>query len=381
MTRFNYATASTSSEASPCSNVPIICPRCPDESPAVWTYSLHAHFRERHRIQSPDNFPITICLSQSEKGGMRKVWNSRFKAQKQRKTKPKNMPSLAISEAHRARLYLQSRTGNKDIQEDDSGVHDVDFRGDSGHPAEDAMEWDSEREFDDDDGDGGSDDGDDDGDRDDDDEEEIEPRIEPTLPPSSPTWYPNASVLPIESSISAFKSTTTPQESSAQAQAQALESSTQPSTQASDFIAQPPESTAVKDVPLTIPTLAPLSPLPGPPSPSGALPEPAVSGRGCRLRKAKVLSLNMCTCGVTITDSEIDTGVNVMKCRVPGCETVWVRSLSCSSLSLPFLSCFLVRSCSHSHQFHQTCMDYEFAPKTWACDSCAGGTNRRRRRM
>ena len=41
---FNYATASTSSEASPCSNVPITCPLCPDGSSAVWAYSLHAHF-------------------------------------------------------------------------------------------------------------------------------------------------------------------------------------------------------------------------------------------------------------------------------------------------------------------------------------------------
>ncbi|KAH9031260.1 hypothetical protein EDB84DRAFT_1271103 [Lactarius hengduanensis] len=105
MIRFNYATASVSSEASPCSNVPITCPHCPDNSPAVWTYSLHAHYRARHRL-SPTNFPITISLSQSEKDGMRQVWNSRFKAQR-RKTKPKNQPSLAISEAHRARLYLR----------------------------------------------------------------------------------------------------------------------------------------------------------------------------------------------------------------------------------------------------------------------------------
>ncbi|KAH8992884.1 hypothetical protein EDB86DRAFT_2806045, partial [Lactarius hatsudake] len=46
MTCFNYTTASTSSEASPCPNVPIICPHCPDDSPAVWMYSLCAHFRE-----------------------------------------------------------------------------------------------------------------------------------------------------------------------------------------------------------------------------------------------------------------------------------------------------------------------------------------------
>ena len=41
---FNYVTPSTSSEASSCSNVPITCLLCPDGSPAVWAYSLHAHF-------------------------------------------------------------------------------------------------------------------------------------------------------------------------------------------------------------------------------------------------------------------------------------------------------------------------------------------------
>lgn len=38
--RFNYRNAETSSESSPCSNVPVICPLCPTGSPAVWTYSL-----------------------------------------------------------------------------------------------------------------------------------------------------------------------------------------------------------------------------------------------------------------------------------------------------------------------------------------------------
>ncbi|KAF8261730.1 hypothetical protein EI94DRAFT_1605174 [Lactarius quietus] len=42
---FSYAAASTSSESSPCSNIPITCPLCPDGNPAVWTYSLHAHFQ------------------------------------------------------------------------------------------------------------------------------------------------------------------------------------------------------------------------------------------------------------------------------------------------------------------------------------------------
>ena len=49
--------------------------------------------------------------------------------------------------------------------------------------------------------------------------------------------------------------------------------------------------------------------------------------RGCRIRKAKVLDLNACNCGVTITDEEIQRGDSIMRCRVAGCETVWVSCL------------------------------------------------------
>lgn len=107
MIHFNYATASASTAASPCSNVPITCPLCPNDAPAVWKYSLHAHFRKRHRLQSPAHHPIKVLLSQSEKDGMRQVWKSRHKVQRPRKRKLKNKPLLAISEAHHARLYLQ----------------------------------------------------------------------------------------------------------------------------------------------------------------------------------------------------------------------------------------------------------------------------------
>ena len=107
MIQFNYATASTSSEASPCSNVPITCPLCLDHRPAVWRYSLQAHFRRQHLLQSHSNFPIKVSLSQSEKDGMQEVWTSRRMVQRYRKSKPNNKPLLTISEAHRARLYLQ----------------------------------------------------------------------------------------------------------------------------------------------------------------------------------------------------------------------------------------------------------------------------------
>ena len=106
MIHFTYATTAISSKASPCSNVPMICSLCPEDSPAVWTYSLHAHFWAQHFLQSLAHFPIKIFLSPSEKDGMARVWISRLTVQRPHKTKPKK-PSLAISEAHRAWLYLQ----------------------------------------------------------------------------------------------------------------------------------------------------------------------------------------------------------------------------------------------------------------------------------
>lgn len=57
MVFFNYGNTATSSEASPCLNVPSICPLCPTGSPSVQTYSLHAHYRECHQLTSITPFP------------------------------------------------------------------------------------------------------------------------------------------------------------------------------------------------------------------------------------------------------------------------------------------------------------------------------------
>ncbi|KAH9970578.1 hypothetical protein BGW80DRAFT_1461181 [Lactifluus volemus] len=69
-------------------------------------------------------------------------------------------------------------------------------------------------------------------------------------------------------------------------------------------------------------------------------------------RKANVINLNACICGITISDEEIEENTNIMRCRVQGCETVW---------------------------FHQHCMNYDFAPRNWACESCSAGVSHRRR--
>jgi hypothetical protein len=107
LVRFNCATAARSSDASPCSNVPIICPLCPAKSPAVWTYNLRTHFRERHKL--PDaQFPLKVQLSESEKYGMRRIWDARFNIPKIRNLKNKKKEALTLSEAHSSRAALRS---------------------------------------------------------------------------------------------------------------------------------------------------------------------------------------------------------------------------------------------------------------------------------
>jgi hypothetical protein len=105
LVRFNYKNASESSEKCPCSNVPIICSLCPPGSPAVWTYNLEAHFRGRHRLTSRAHFPVPVEQSKSEKDGLKRVWQTRFKSRKSYNTKKRQrVPPLSISEAHRSGL-------------------------------------------------------------------------------------------------------------------------------------------------------------------------------------------------------------------------------------------------------------------------------------
>jgi hypothetical protein len=106
--RFNYASAADSSSRSPCTNVPIICPLCPKSSPAVWKYSLHIHFRHRHKITVPASFPIQVHISESEKDAMKVIWDARLKVQKARRSRKSKMAiPMVISQAHSSRLALR----------------------------------------------------------------------------------------------------------------------------------------------------------------------------------------------------------------------------------------------------------------------------------
>jgi hypothetical protein len=106
LVQFSYASATTSSESSPCSNVPTACTLCPEGSPAVWTYSLHTHYRVRHRLSSTAHFPTQISLARSETDGMKHIWNAHFTITKSHK-KHRAIPSLPISDAHQPHVPLK----------------------------------------------------------------------------------------------------------------------------------------------------------------------------------------------------------------------------------------------------------------------------------
>ena len=69
---------------------------------------------------------------------------------------------------------------------------------------------------------------------------------------------------------------------------------------------------------------------PGPIAASGPGPQMShevVASVRPRQRKANVLNLNACICGLTITEHETEDN-RVMRCQVPGCKTVWVSEAS-----------------------------------------------------
>ena len=101
-TSFSYAAARVSSESSPCSNVPILCPYCPDGSPAVWHYNVKPHLKNRHRGVNPEKHKELWVLTQDEEAAMADIWRRRHQ-QPKRRDKGKNQVPLRLSEAHSSR--------------------------------------------------------------------------------------------------------------------------------------------------------------------------------------------------------------------------------------------------------------------------------------
>ncbi|KAH9009043.1 hypothetical protein EDB85DRAFT_1903531 [Lactarius pseudohatsudake] len=324
-------------------------------SPAVWTYYLNSHYRARHQINSTDYFPKHVEMFQSEKDGMKRVWAARFNQRKSYFSKKKTRKTpLAISEAHRSRLLIASTTeAAPDADEDADKTEDEGSGNDSDDQADDG--WDLYK-----------------------DSTTPPPSLLFPGPPSSPngpdqtpataTTPTIASASAPQVSASSESVTATPATCGQKVTVASQVTSTTDPAQAAPppVMASAPvitpelplaTSAAQSEEPSTVSVAAPWSGLTsmqhGPhDGPSSSIAEGVTSARRHRVRKAHVLQLNACTCGVTITDIEIQEGKNVMRCNTPGCETVW---------------------------FHQLCMNYESAPRKWSCESCRAGTGRRRR--
>ncbi|KAK0493956.1 hypothetical protein EDD18DRAFT_1077900 [Armillaria luteobubalina] len=102
---FKYMIAATSSKTSPCSNIPISCPLCPPNYPAVWKYSMRHHFMNRHPAVDLTKWKHLWELSRAEIAAMDKVWEERRKVPKPKgKNKKGGLGPLIISEAHSMRL-------------------------------------------------------------------------------------------------------------------------------------------------------------------------------------------------------------------------------------------------------------------------------------
>ncbi|KZW01372.1 hypothetical protein EXIGLDRAFT_584214, partial [Exidia glandulosa HHB12029] len=104
LVKFAYGPASTSKPNSPSSNVPIVCPLCPDHAPAVWKYNFASHFERTHPRSAREKYEDIFKIEGAERHGILATWNARHTA---RATVAKsNTTHLAISDSHRAVLPL-----------------------------------------------------------------------------------------------------------------------------------------------------------------------------------------------------------------------------------------------------------------------------------
>ncbi|KAF8815933.1 hypothetical protein BYT27DRAFT_7004715, partial [Phlegmacium glaucopus] len=98
--KYSYRVVAASSTMSPCSNVPIQCPVCPSVDPAVWKYSLKAHFNNKHKmLAASGKYDDLWKLSNFKITEMKKIWVKRAIVTTKHTRKSK-LPPLVVSEDH-----------------------------------------------------------------------------------------------------------------------------------------------------------------------------------------------------------------------------------------------------------------------------------------
>lgn len=104
---FSYGVASESSASSPCSNVPIACPLCPEKDvPAIWKYNMKDHIRKVHNAATLSNHEYLWKLSDFEIMEMKNIWAKRHSVPIKRPKKSK-APPLVVSDIYRSHIPSQ----------------------------------------------------------------------------------------------------------------------------------------------------------------------------------------------------------------------------------------------------------------------------------
>ncbi|EIW85618.1 hypothetical protein CONPUDRAFT_70379 [Coniophora puteana RWD-64-598 SS2] len=115
-------------------NVSVACPLCPDDKPAVWKYSIEAHIRLHHNLNTPSARDLinSCVLTVSENAGMLGKWTTRYKHTRlSKKSKPSQ---LLVSDAHSAAAAtsyddddVDTSSVNRSGGEDDDTSTDTDI--------------------------------------------------------------------------------------------------------------------------------------------------------------------------------------------------------------------------------------------------------------
>jgi hypothetical protein len=291
---FNCAMVARSSEASPCSNVPINCPLCPAKMPAVWMYNLHTHFCNWHKLTNAQ-FPQKVQLLESEKHGMCQIWEGCFNIPKSHNLKNKKKEALTLSEAHSSRTALQSvhicinidMIMRRNIAEDefssDREPSDIKLDVDEDFLTYDHQSDQSNAESIDD-------------------EQNLPPPVRIQLQPPSPVQS-ETTTAPSEL---AFAPNMEPTQAPEMTQSNAILS---PGPSHQTRIEHLGQCESSHNEPIQVPTTAQID---------------SSTETSKHKQKSRTFDLNACICGSEVSEVEIEEGDTVMRCKVPGCETEWV---------------------------------------------------------
>ncbi len=104
---FRYKVTATSPGTSLCSNIPVICPECPPNAPAVWKYNMSSHMERKHPHIPQNALREEWAISDHEMDVMKQIWSDRHKKKKKKNKKKQGKQGLHISEAHKSALALE----------------------------------------------------------------------------------------------------------------------------------------------------------------------------------------------------------------------------------------------------------------------------------